>query len=362
MTPILLQNVCKHFGPTLAVDQVTLRIEPGELFFLLGPSGCGKTTLLRILAGFVRPDAGDIFFGEQRITDLPPRRRDAGLVFQTYALWPHLTVAQNVAYGLQVRGLSKTQIKERVERSLKMVRMEGYGERRPNQLSGGQQQRVALARALVVEPRVLLLDEPLSNLDARLRDEMREEIRRLHDHTRLTMVYVTHDQKEALALADRLAVMDSGRVVQIGKPAEVYNRPVNRFVAGFLGESNFIPGTVRENSAEGCRVETPLGHLLGLAGTGNLALGSEVICAIRPEAFTLGSSAKTANSIPARVEQLTFLGGITYLHLRSAGASPLAAVCLPRSAAGLGPGDEVRLTVSVQDVVVLADGTSERRA
>src|SRR5262249_13553698 len=155
---------------------VTLRIEAGELFFLLGPSGCGKTTLLRILAGFVQPDAGDLFFGDQRITDLPPRRRDAGMVFQTYALWPHLTVAQNVAYGLQVRGLGKKEITQRVEGALKMVRMEGFGERRPNQLSGGQQQRVALARALVVEPRVLLLDEPLSNLDARLRDEMREEI------------------------------------------------------------------------------------------------------------------------------------------------------------------------------------------
>jgi iron(III) transport system ATP-binding protein len=358
MTPILLQDVRKHFGPTVAVDQVTLRIEAGELFFLLGPSGCGKTTLLRILAGFVRPDAGDIFFGDHRITDLPPRQRDAGMVFQTYALWPHLTVTQNVAYGLQVRGLNKTQIKVRVERSLKMVRMEGFGERRPNQLSGGQQQRVALARALVVEPRVLLLDEPLSNLDARLRDEMREEIRRLHEHTRLTMVYVTHDQKEALSLADRLAVMDRGRVVQIGKPAEVYNRPVNGFVAGFLGESNFIPGTVREITAERCCVDTPLGPLMGIAAKGDLAVGARVVCAIRPEAFTVGATGETSSSIQARVEHLTFLGGITYLHLRGTGDTPLAAVCLPHSAAGLGPGADVRLTVSAQDVVLLTDPSS----
>jgi iron(III) transport system ATP-binding protein len=289
---------------------------------------------------------------------MPPRRRDAGMVFQTYALWPHLTVAQNVAYGLQVRGLNRKEITQRVERALKLVRMEGYGERRPNQLSGGQQQRVALARALVVEPRVLLLDEPLSNLDARLRDEMRDEIRRLHEQTRLTMVYVTHDQKEALALADRLAVMDRGRVVQIGKPAEVYHRPVNRFVAGFLGESNFIPGTVRELSAEGFRVDTPLGPLMGMAANGAIAIGTRVVCAIRPEAFTLGAPAETLNPIHARIEHLTFLGGITYLLLRAAGETPLAAVCLPHSATGLGPGADVRLTVPVQDVVLLADPAS----
>src|SRR5439155_12472085 len=188
--------------------------------------------LLRMLAGFVQPDAGEIFFGDQRVTHLPARERDAGMVFQTYALWPHMSVANNVAYGLQVRHIKRREIAARVERVLKLGHMEGLGDRRPNQLSGGQQQRVALARALVVEPRVFLLDEPLSNLDARLRDEMREEIRRLHKETGLTMVYVTHDQKEALTLADRLAVMESGRLVQVGAPLEVYNRPATRFVAG----------------------------------------------------------------------------------------------------------------------------------
>src|SRR5438874_723411 len=212
MTPILIQDVSKHFGTAVAVDRVSLQIAPGEMFFLLGPSGCGKTTLLRILAGFVQPDSGDVFFGDERITDLPPRDRDAALVFQTYALWPHMTVARNVAYGLHVRGKGRKEIDERVRQALKMVRMEGYADRRPTQLSGGQQQRVALARALVIEPRVVLLDEPLSNLDARLRDEMREEIRRLHRETGLTMVYVTHDQKEALTLADGLAVMRAGRL------------------------------------------------------------------------------------------------------------------------------------------------------
>src|SRR5438105_8063611 len=186
-----------------------------------------------MLAGFVQPDAGNISFGDQQVTHLPARARDAGMVFQTYALWPHMTVADNVAYGLKVRGLKRAAIAGRVEHGLKLVRMEGMGERRPNQLSGGQQQRVALARALVIEPRVFLLDEPLSNLDARLRDEMREEIRRLHKETGLTMVYVTHDQKGALTLADRLAVMQQGRLVQVGAPLDVYNRPATRFVAGF---------------------------------------------------------------------------------------------------------------------------------
>jgi iron(III) transport system ATP-binding protein len=353
MTPILIQDVSKHFGPNPAVDHLTLRIEAGELFFLLGPSGCGKTTLLRILAGFVRPDSGDIFFGDQRITALPPRRRDAGMVFQTYALWPHLTVAQNVAYGLQVRGLGKTESKQRVERALKMVRMEGYGERRPNQLSGGQQQRVALARALVVEPRVLLLDEPLSNLDARLRDEMREEIRRLHAQTRLTMVYVTHDQKEALALADRLAVMDRGRVMQIGKPGEVYNRPVNRFVAGFLGESNFVPGTVRANGVDGCQVDTPVGSLLGTSVNGPPPPGSHVVCSIRPQSLALASGEGGTNRISARVEEVAFLGDLVLVRV-TAGETPLMVLMLPNTAE-LRAEETVLWAVPPSQVIVLKD-------
>ena len=189
-----------------------------------------------------------MFFDEQRITPLPPRARGAGMVFQTYALWPHMSVTKNVAYGLEVRGVARSEINQRVEQALKLVKLDGLGERRPTQLSGGQQQRVALARALVIEPKVLLLDEPLSNLDARLRDEMREEIRRLHQETGLTMVYVTHDQKEALALADRLAVMDRGKPVR-SPTARVYRRPTTRFVAGFLGDCNFVPGTVRHATA-----------------------------------------------------------------------------------------------------------------
>jgi iron(III) transport system ATP-binding protein len=355
MTPIRIDDVSKRFGSTSAVDHVTLSVAGGELFFLLGPSGCGKTTLLRILAGFVQPDAGHIYFGEQRITDLPPRARGAGMVFQTYALWPHMTVAKNVAYGLQVRGVGRAEVAQRVERIMKLVRMEGFGDRRPNQLSGGQQQRVALARALVIEPRVLLLDEPLSNLDARLRDEMREEIRRLHQETRLTMIYVTHDQKEALVLADRLAVMDRGRLVQVGTPAAVYDRPMTRFVAGFLGDSNFVEGTVRE-AADPCTVDTALGPLLGVAGNGRPAPGTAVVCSIRPHALTLGPDDGTApNRIAAQVEEVAFLGELVHVRVLAAEKLPLLVTSLPQTAAQLRPGDAVTLHVKPEQVVILRD-------
>jgi iron(III) transport system ATP-binding protein len=353
MTPIRIDDVSKRFGTATAVDQVTLSIAGGELFFLLGPSGCGKTTLLRILAGFVQPDAGQVYFGDQRITDLPPRARGAGMVFQTYALWPHMTVARNVAYGLQVRGVGRAEAAQRVERILKLVRMQGLGGRRPNQLSGGQQQRVALARALVIEPRVLLLDEPLSNLDARLRDEMREEIRRLHQETRLTMIYVTHDQMEALALADRLAVMDRGRLVQVGKPAAVYDRPATRFVAGFLGDSNFVEGTVRE-ATDWCVVDTPVGPLVGVPGDSRLAPGTAVVCSIRPHALTLGASDRTApNRIAAQVEQVAFLGELVHVRVLAAEKVPLLVTSLPHAAVRLRAGDAVSLSVPPEQVVLL---------
>ena len=238
---IQIQNLVKRFGATTALDHVTLDIRPGELFFLLGPSGCGKTTLLRHIAGFYTPDEGRILIGDEDVTDVPPHRRDTGMVFQSYALWPHMTLAENVAFGLRMRGVGKAETAERVRKALAAVKMEDKASRKPNQLSGGQQQRVALARALVVQPRCLLLDEPLSNLDAKLRLEMRGEIRRICKEAGLTAVYVTHDQKEALSIADRLAVMQAGRLEQVGAPLEVYRAPRNRFVASFIGETNFLP-------------------------------------------------------------------------------------------------------------------------
>jgi iron(III) transport system ATP-binding protein len=374
MTAISLQNVSKRFGSTVAVDDVTLDVAAGELFFLLGPSGCGKTTLLRLLAGFVAPDAGDMFFGKEKITQLPPRSRNTGMVFQTYALWPHLSVAKNVAYGLEVRGVGREEVKRRVQRTLKMVRMEGFEERRPTQLSGGQQQRIALARALVIEPHVLLLDEPLSNLDARLRDEMREEIRRLHHETGLTMVYVTHDQKEALALADRLAVMAEGRLVQVGTPREVYDQPASRFVAGFLGDSNFLTGTLRAKEGSRYVVETAAGTVVGTRSGKALTEGSRVVCSVRPQSFKLdvegGAAsadestqvlapgegvARPQNRIAALVEQVAFLGELVHVHAVGNGNIPLLVLCLPHAVGRLRPGEGVALTVPVEQVVVLED-------
>lgn len=354
MNAIRIEDVSKRYGATVALDRVSLTIEDRELFFLLGPSGCGKTTLLRSLAGFVQPDSGQISIGKEVVTHLPPRSRDTAMVFQAYALWPHMTVAQNVAYGLKVRGVDKAEMSRRVEQALKLVRMEGFGDRRPNQLSGGQQQRVALARALVVQPRVLLLDEPLSNLDARLRDELREEVRRLHAETGLTMVYVTHDQKEALSLADRLAVLEKGRVVQVGPPLEVYNRPVNRFVAGFLGDSNFLPGTVRRLDGKSCEVETKVGDLIGVPVGECPGVGSSVTCSVRPHALSVAASEAVPNTIRAMVEQTAFLGELLHVRVK-AGGTDLEMVTLPHEADRVRIGQEIRLAVKPENVVLLTE-------
>ncbi|HIO19477.1 MAG TPA: ABC transporter ATP-binding protein, partial [Phycisphaerales bacterium] len=240
MTAIALRGLTKKYESTLAVDAIDLTIESGELFFLLGPSGCGKTTLLRMLAGFIDPTAGNILFGDKEVTHTPPNKRNTGMVFQSYALWPHMTVVQNVGYGLKIRKNSATQQRKKAIEALEVVHMGHLAERKPNELSGGQQQRVALARAIVVEPDVLLLDEPLSNLDAKLRLEMRSEIRRICTNIGMTTVYVTHDQKEALSIADRLAILKDGQVMQVGTPKEIYQAPVTQFVAEFIGETNFV--------------------------------------------------------------------------------------------------------------------------
>ncbi|NJK92249.1 MAG: ABC transporter ATP-binding protein [Blastochloris sp.] len=239
---ITISNLVKRFGSTTIVDHVNLEIHSGEMFFLLGSSGCGKTTILRMLAGFYDPEEGDIRFGDQSILGTPPHRRNTAMVFQNYAVWPHLNVFENVAYGLRVRKIPPSELKERVTRALTYVKMDHLAERKPTALSGGQQQRVALARAMVVNPDLLLFDEPLSNLDAKLRIELRDEIKKLHAVTKITSLYVTHDQEEALSLADRIAVMSAGKIEQVGTPQEIYNQPVNPFVAKFIGEINIYPG------------------------------------------------------------------------------------------------------------------------
>lgn len=302
---IRIQNLVKKFGETVALKGVSLEIQSQELFFLLGPSGCGKTTLLRLLAGFYQADAGELLFGDENMAGIPPHRRNTAMVFQNYALWPHMTVAENVAYGLDVRGVTGSNRKQRVSEALGIVQMEPYADRSPNQLSGGQQQRVALARALVIKPDVLLLDEPLSNLDAKLRLEMREEIRRIHDQTRITTVYVTHDQKEALSLANRMAVLRDGQVEQIGKPRTVYREPANRFVADFIGEPNWYPAEVISFAGAEATLKTQFG-LFQAASTKPRKAGDKVLLGIRPEAVEIGNG--PCNELTTIIRHVSYLG------------------------------------------------------
>src|SRR2546425_7106740 len=319
---ISIRNLTKRFGATTALENVSLEVLPQELFFLLGPSGCGKTTLLRLIAGFYQPEGGELFLGDKSMTGVPPPRRNTGMVFQNYALWPHLTVAENVAYGLDVRAVGAPEKQQRVAEALAIVRMEKYAERAPNQLSGGQQQRVALARALVIKPDVLLLDEPLSNLDARLRLEMREEIRRIHAQTKITTIYVTHDQKEALSLADRMAVMRDGVIEQIGDPRTVYRAPVNRFVADFIGETNWLAAEVQGQFDGGMRLKTDFGEFRAQANA-NLTIGQKVWLGFRPEAVEFGAG--PGNSLAMAIAQVSYLGEIEQYELRLSPAGTVKA-------------------------------------
>lgn len=304
---IRIDGISKRFGQNEVLKNVSLQIEAGELFFLLGPSGCGKTTLLRVLSGLQAPDEGRVFLGEEDVTELPVHRRDMGMVFQSYALWPHMTLLENVAFGLEMRKLPKAEIRRRSLDALALVKLEDRAQSRPNELSGGQQQRVALARALVVQPRCLLLDEPLSNLDAKLRLEMRTEIRRICKQAGLTAVYVTHDQKEALSIADRLAVLDQGTILQVGTPQAVYTRPKNRFVAQFIGEATFLSGRVVSSSGGLCNVETSAGVWQVESPQGEFASGEDVFLSIRPEAVQLHADA-AANSLAAEIHSTIYLG------------------------------------------------------
>ncbi len=309
--PVVIDNVFKAFGSFAALKGVSVEIGAGELFFLLGPSGCGKTTLLRCVAGFHAPDAGRVLIGGRDVTGLPPYKRDTGMMFQSYALWPHMTLAENVAFGLEMRKLPRAEIRRRAHEALERVHLADSAKKRPNQLSGGQQQRVALARALVVEPQCLLLDEPLSNLDAKLRTEMRGEIRRICKQEGLTAVYVTHDQKEALSIADRLAVMRDGVIEQVGVPQEVYRAPVNRFVAGFIGEGNFIEGRVNGAGRDGARIGTPYGVIDAARVPAGLAAGDPVVLCVRPEAVSFGQSpAGGGNVIKGAFQESVYLGEV----------------------------------------------------
>jgi iron(III) transport system ATP-binding protein len=302
---IRLRELQKRFGGVSAVDGANLDVGDGELFTLLGPSGCGKTTLLRLLAGFYTPDGGEIWFGERRVDGLRPYERNIGMVFQNYALWPHMTVQANVAYGLKLRKLAGATIASRVADGLQKVNLTGLEQRYPGQLSGGQQQRVALARALVLGPDILLLDEPLSNLDAKIRVQVRTEIRKLQKDLGITTVYVTHDQEEALSLSDRVAVMREGRVLQVAPPKELYERPLDRFVADFVGVNNFLAGTCRAASEGRVAADTAIGVVHSSSGP-RIGPGDRCIVAVRPENITLGSGHE--NTFTGRVVMAAYLG------------------------------------------------------
>ena len=355
MVPISIQQLTKRFGRTVVLHRIDLEIEAGELFFLLGPSGCGKTTLLRHIAGFYTPESGKIFFGEKEVTHVPVHRRGTGMMFQSYALWPHLTVAQNVAFGLEERRVARPEIEKRVGEALEMVQLGGLGERKIQQLSGGQQQRVALARALVIRPTCLLLDEPLSNLDAKLRIEMRSEIRRICKEFGLTGIYVTHDRDEALSMADRMAIMEKGYLRQVGTPQEVYRNPATPMVAEFIGETNLIDGrAVRESSRAGqWEVETEVGVLRARPHNEDWRPGSgqPVTLSLRPEALSFTPVFDTPNRIEVEVGAAVYLGATVQYDVTLPRGHQWQA--LEMNPAHLWHGNQT-LMIAADDVVMLA--------
>jgi putative spermidine/putrescine transport system ATP-binding protein len=323
---VRLADLTKHYGRHAAVDRLSLTIEPGELVALLGPSGCGKTTSLRMIAGLVQPSGGEIFVNGASITHIPVHRRNIGMLFQSYALFPHLTVAENVMFGLEMRGIKRRPAGLRVQEALDLVQLGGHQHKLPSQLSGGQQQRVALARALVIEPAMLLLDEPLGALDKSLRESMQVELRLLQRRLGITTVMVTHDQDEALTLADRIVVMRDGRLEQVGSPAEVYQYPATRFVAGFLGVSNFFQGTVEGRSGGSVRVCCANGMHVTLPV--EAAPNGAVTIALRPEAVRVGPNTGASpgpNAVLATLEQAVYRGFMVHYYLRLPGGEPLIA-------------------------------------
>jgi spermidine/putrescine transport system ATP-binding protein len=346
---IRLENVVKRFDDVVAVDGITLEIPSGSFFALLGPSGCGKTTTLRMIGGFEEPDEGAIYLGEEDVVGLPPYRRDVNTVFQSYALFPHLSIFENVAFGLRRKGVDGTQVRGRVEEMLRLVGLEGVGRRRPRQLSGGQQQRVALARALVNRPQVLLLDEPLGALDLKLRKQMQLELKQIQHELGLTFVHVTHDQEEAMTMADAIAVMSDGRIEQLGPPQELYERPATSFVAGFLGVSNLLPGTVEGPGA----IRLDGGGLVRTVPndrTGRVAAG------VRPEKITIGAGGGE-NELNGTVAETAYIGVATQVVVRTpAGTVQVFAQNVDAGGRMPTPGSDVTLTWSPESTFVVDQG------
>lgn len=346
---VRIDGVTKRYGTATAVDDLSLDVQPGEFLSLLGPSGCGKTTTLRMIAGFEYPDAGDILISGRSVLNLPPYRREVNTVFQAYALFPHLTVAENVAYGLQQRRVPKAEQRERVREALDMVQLRAFADRKPTQLSGGQQQRIALSRALINRPSVLLLDEPLAALDRQLREEMQLELKLLQARLGTTFVFVTHDQAEALSMSDRIAVMRAGRIEQLDAPAAIYAEPASAYVASFIGQQNFVHGTVR---ADGAAVDTAIGVIAGRWGGERVAAGQTAVAAIRPEYVRLEQG--EGEGVPGRVLGVSHLGETLQVAVRIGEDATFLSRMPAPTAPSVGVDDVVRCVWSSADARLFA--------
>lgn len=353
---IIFQNLIKKYDDFVAVKDFNLRIHSGSFHFLLGPSGCGKTTILRMVAGLEKPSGGSIFFNEKNVSKMPASERNIGMVFQNYALWPHMTVLQNIEYGLKLKKISKKIIKTRVDDVLEMTQLTRFQGRFPGQLSGGQQQRVALARALAISPQVLLFDEPLSNLDSQLRTEMRENLSRIHKETGITTLYVTHDQKEALSMGSHISIMQGGSLLQSGTPRELYQNPKSAFLAKFIGDTNLIEGIFQKPSQERAHIQTSLGEIHAENIQGSFNQGEKVFLSIRPETIKIDkgrNQSNLTNRFKAKINHLTYLGDTEQLECISGSQEMLKINLVNEPQQHLQTGDSIYFNVNPENVVVL---------
>ena len=354
-----LSGVCADFGDFRAVDHVSVDIKPGEFFSFLGPSGCGKTTILRMISGFISPSHGEIKIGGQNMRGIGPNRRPTALIFQNLALFPLMPVWENISFGLEVRGASKDVRRAKAEELLRLVDLPNSADKSISQLSGGQKQRVAIARALAVEPKVMLLDEPLSALDLKLRQHMRAELRAIQKRTEVTFIYITHDQGEALAMSDRVGVMSQGKLQQVGTPQAIYNQPANGFVASFVGENNIFTGTVENVAGQTGTFGTSVGNFKATVGPG-VTPNSAARLYVRPEYAHLEATPAPSNSLPVEVENVAFEGNFINVHLNDAhGGKRIVQMRNDKAVAVPVPGDRLHLTFAPENAMILADGAGQ---